>query len=595
MIVAGGRLFLEELSRRDIFPETLLLPAGAEVPEWAERAQCEVIPVTKAVSDSIDPGGDGYIGNFKMPTPPLVEELIGNKRRLERVLVLDNVTDPGNLGTLLRTAAGFAYDAVILTNHCADLYHHAVVRAARGVHFMENMRLYVLREEDGDDTYAMINHIITRNDLDAVAYTPMPFEESANRLADATAYTKGPPGTLLPKSLFGTKPSSSSPSPSPAAQQQQKAPKVFEVTGEALRQMQLEGLPPAAAAQYSNASSGPRLFNPAELPLPPATTPTTSGSSSTSPQPMAAAAAASNTPVVAPGHLPPPAKNAAVAKRLFSFMVDNFVSTAAPKNGGGEGSSSSATPPRHFRDKGFVVFAGPDTKSNLVRRLEQRVTRPTTVLQLDDNAADEDGDESEGRSELVASSPASNGDLMTGLPAVMYALRPNGHWDYLLPSERHDPNVTHVDSGRVQIGPDYGSVQPFAYTAEEQEAMADNDNWWKKNRRQIRRQRTDEGYWLEAENNRAHFKGMRDDAHSRNPTARYTGEGAAAERAFAAKMEKRGKLSDTVPDITSDYHEQYDREFLRHERAAAEAMEANRPSVYDHRMWYENADGQQWQ
>lgn len=50
-----------------------------------------------------------------------------------RLLALDGVQDPGNLGTLLRTAAAFGWRGAWLLPGCADAYGAKAVRAARGV------------------------------------------------------------------------------------------------------------------------------------------------------------------------------------------------------------------------------------------------------------------------------------------------------------------------------------------------------------------------------------------------------------------------------------------------------------------------------
>ena len=51
------------------------------------------------------------------------------------MLVLDGLRDPGNLGTLLRTAAAAAVDAVLLTPGSADPFQPKAVRAGMGAHF----------------------------------------------------------------------------------------------------------------------------------------------------------------------------------------------------------------------------------------------------------------------------------------------------------------------------------------------------------------------------------------------------------------------------------------------------------------------------
>ena len=51
---------------------------------------------------------------------------------LDRLVLLDGVQDPGNVGTIIRTAAWFGADAVVAGSGTADLYHPKVVRAAMG-------------------------------------------------------------------------------------------------------------------------------------------------------------------------------------------------------------------------------------------------------------------------------------------------------------------------------------------------------------------------------------------------------------------------------------------------------------------------------
>lgn len=49
-----------------------------------------------------------------------------------KYLILNNLQDPGNLGTLLRTADAVGVDGVILSNNCCDLYNPKTLRSAMG-------------------------------------------------------------------------------------------------------------------------------------------------------------------------------------------------------------------------------------------------------------------------------------------------------------------------------------------------------------------------------------------------------------------------------------------------------------------------------
>ena len=53
-----------------------------------------------------------------------------------KIVYLDQINDPGNLGTILRTAVAFNYDAVILSKSSVDLYNEKVVAASKGALFL---------------------------------------------------------------------------------------------------------------------------------------------------------------------------------------------------------------------------------------------------------------------------------------------------------------------------------------------------------------------------------------------------------------------------------------------------------------------------
>ena len=59
--------------------------------------------------------------------------------KLRCALILEGVQDPGNVGTVIRTANAFGIDAVILTGGCADLYHPKTVRSTMGAIFRQNV------------------------------------------------------------------------------------------------------------------------------------------------------------------------------------------------------------------------------------------------------------------------------------------------------------------------------------------------------------------------------------------------------------------------------------------------------------------------
>lgn len=69
--------------------------------------------------------------------------------QLSRCLVLDGVQDPGNVGTILRTADAFGCEGVLLVNGCADLYYHKTVRATMGAIFRVRAAVCTIQELTG--------------------------------------------------------------------------------------------------------------------------------------------------------------------------------------------------------------------------------------------------------------------------------------------------------------------------------------------------------------------------------------------------------------------------------------------------------------
>lgn len=59
----------------------------------------------------------------------------GDLKNKQLLLALDGVSDPGNLGTLLRTALSLGWEGVFLTPHCTDPFNEKALRAAKGATF----------------------------------------------------------------------------------------------------------------------------------------------------------------------------------------------------------------------------------------------------------------------------------------------------------------------------------------------------------------------------------------------------------------------------------------------------------------------------
>lgn len=93
----------------------------------------------------------------------------------QRILVLDQVNDPGNLGTLLRTAAWFGIKSVVISENSVDPFNPKVVRSAMGAHF----HLQILEKDLISvipalvtDGYALFGGVVDGDDLETAAPDP---------------------------------------------------------------------------------------------------------------------------------------------------------------------------------------------------------------------------------------------------------------------------------------------------------------------------------------------------------------------------------------------------------------------------------------
>ncbi|MBQ3141892.1 MAG: RNA methyltransferase [Bacilli bacterium] len=61
-------------------------------------------------------------------------DILGNK-----IVILDNVSDPGNVGTIIRNSVAFDIDSIVFTNNSVSPYNDKVIRASQGMIFHINI------------------------------------------------------------------------------------------------------------------------------------------------------------------------------------------------------------------------------------------------------------------------------------------------------------------------------------------------------------------------------------------------------------------------------------------------------------------------
>ena len=128
--LGDGCKLLQEALSNGAEVRTVICCEGQELPRVPEGVRCVVVPedVMASISPMEAPQGALFLASYPELTPP--EELTGS-----RYLVLDGVQDPGNVGTIWRTADALGADGVFLVNACADPYGPKTVRATMGAAF----------------------------------------------------------------------------------------------------------------------------------------------------------------------------------------------------------------------------------------------------------------------------------------------------------------------------------------------------------------------------------------------------------------------------------------------------------------------------
>jgi len=125
-LIEGFHLVEEALNEQIVLE--VIVNQDMEMPVHLNLDGTEVVyvkdDVMRAICDTETPQGIAAVCEQKTASM--------NGMRLEKLLLLDRVQDPGNLGTMIRTADAAGMDAVILGEGCADPYNPKVVRATQG-------------------------------------------------------------------------------------------------------------------------------------------------------------------------------------------------------------------------------------------------------------------------------------------------------------------------------------------------------------------------------------------------------------------------------------------------------------------------------
>ena len=117
------------------------ISSGAEIGSvlWREGGEIRQLDCEKQYL--APPSLFDHASTMKNSPGPIFTVRMARERgeRAKNAIVLESVQDPGNVGTVLRTANAFGVDAVVLTGECADIFAPKTVRATMGAVFRQRV------------------------------------------------------------------------------------------------------------------------------------------------------------------------------------------------------------------------------------------------------------------------------------------------------------------------------------------------------------------------------------------------------------------------------------------------------------------------
>ncbi|MGL4820369.1 MAG: TrmH family RNA methyltransferase [Bacilli bacterium] len=128
-LVEGVHL-VEEAARAGVI-EQLIVVEGTQLPKAAGEVNALTYEITAAVAKEIQET-ETTQGIFAVCSMQFGEDVPSD---VERVLLIDAVQDPGNVGTMIRTANAAGVDTVVLGKGSVDPYNAKTVRATQGAIF----------------------------------------------------------------------------------------------------------------------------------------------------------------------------------------------------------------------------------------------------------------------------------------------------------------------------------------------------------------------------------------------------------------------------------------------------------------------------
>lgn len=158
----------EEATQSNVEIENIILDENADL-DLDEKLQKKVIRVKNSLFSQLS--------DLKNPEGVILicKEIESEIDFEKNLLILDEIRDPGNMGTIIRTAEAFNYKNILLLGNCVDIYNSKVLRATMGSIFRISINQVDIKTlEDLRKTHTILATTLEEDSIDITSMTKIP-------------------------------------------------------------------------------------------------------------------------------------------------------------------------------------------------------------------------------------------------------------------------------------------------------------------------------------------------------------------------------------------------------------------------------------
>ena len=142
-VIEGSKLILDAMKHKQNIKKITYCGKDElfdEIRKQAKQNNIELEPCTskdaERISDTKNSQQIFALLSLNLPQKISKNILLGENN----IIVMDGISDPGNMGTILRTCSWFGYYDIMLSDKCVELYNPKTIRSGMGAHFhMDNV------------------------------------------------------------------------------------------------------------------------------------------------------------------------------------------------------------------------------------------------------------------------------------------------------------------------------------------------------------------------------------------------------------------------------------------------------------------------